>query len=87
MIHRFLAAGALLGLFCFAPALAEARQPNVVLMYADDLGYADVGFNGRTTWQTPNLDRMANQGTVFRRFYTAAVVCAPSRAALLSGRY
>jgi arylsulfatase A-like enzyme len=68
-----------------APA-AEGR-PNVVLILADDLGWGDVGFNGRTEWATPNLDRLGATGTIFKRFYTAAVVCAPSRAALLTGKY
>jgi arylsulfatase A-like enzyme len=64
---------------------AETR-PNILLIYADDLGWGDVGFNGRTEWSTPNLDRLAAQGTTFKRFYTAAVVCAPSRAAMLTGK-
>lgn len=68
-------------------ARAADRPPNIVLIFADDLGYNDVSFNGRKEWSTPNLDRLAKEGTVFRRFYTAAVVCAPSRAALLSGKY
>src|SRR5262245_27199886 len=63
-----------------------SRPPNVVLIYADDLGWGDVGFNGRTTWQTPNLDRLASQGTIFKRFYAGAVVCAPSRGVLLTGK-
>src|SRR4051794_31468126 len=67
-----------------APA---SRPPNIVLLLADDLGYADVSFDGRKEWQTPNLDRLGSQGTIFRRWYTAAVVCAPSRAALMTGRY
>jgi arylsulfatase A-like enzyme len=58
-----------------------------VLIFADDLGWGDVGFNGRTEWATPCLDRLAKQGTVFRRWYTAGVVCAPARTALLTGRY
>lgn len=62
------------------------RSPNIVLLYADDLGWGDVGFNGRTEWTTPNLDRLAARGTVFKRFYTSAVVCAPSRAAMLTGK-
>jgi arylsulfatase A len=60
--------------------------PNIVLIYADDLGWGDVGFNGRKEWATPNLDRLGAQGTIFRRFYTAAVVCAPSRGAMLTGK-
>jgi arylsulfatase A-like enzyme len=58
-----------------------------VILFADDLGWGDVGFNGRTEWKTPNLDRLAAQGTIFRRWYTAGVVCAPSRAALMTGKY
>ena len=54
---------------------------------ADDLGWGDVGFNGRTEWSTPNLDRLAKEGAIFQRCYTAAVVCAPSRAAFLTGKY
>ena len=62
------------------------RAPNIILIYADDLGWGDVGFNGRTEWATPNLDRLGARGTIFQRFYTAAVVCAPSRAAMLTGK-
>ena len=60
---------------------AEQERPNIVLIFADDLGWGDVGFNGRSEWATPHLDSLAKQGTVFRRFYTAAVTCCPSRAA------
>src|SRR3954447_4677563 len=66
---------------------AESRPPNIVLILADDLGWGDVGFNGRKEWATPNIDRLAAQGTMFRRWYTAGVTCAPSRAALMTGRY
>src|SRR5215213_9457192 len=70
------------------PAIAaDSRSPNVVLILADDLGWGDVGFNGRTEWATPNLDRLASQGTIFRRWYAAGVTCAPSRAALMTGKY
>ncbi len=65
---------------------AEA-PPNIVLIVADDLGWGDVGFNGRTEWATPNLDRLAGQGAVLKRCYSAATVCAPSRAAFLTGKY
>ena len=65
----------------------QARKPpSIVLIYADDLGWGDVGFNGRKEWSTPNLDRLGSQGTIFRRFYTAAVTCAPSRGAMLTGK-
>ncbi len=66
---------------------AQARRPNLVVLYADDMGWGDVGFNGRTSWTTPNLDRLASQGTVFTRWYTGSPLCAPSRACLLTGRY
>src|SRR5206468_5444200 len=68
-------------------ARAADRPPNIIFLLADDLGYGDVGFCGRKEWATPNIDRFAQQGTIFRRWYTAAVVCAPSRAAFLTGRY
>ena len=70
-----------------ATAQASQRPPNIVLILADDLGWGDVGFNGRKEWATPHLDRLASQGTVFRRWYAAGVTCAPSRAALMTGKY
>ena len=63
-----------------------AQPPNIVIIYADDLGWGDLGFNGRTSWTTPNIDKLAKRGTIYDRWYTAAVVCAPSRAAMLTGR-
>src|SRR5438045_3899900 len=68
-------------------AHAQEKKPNVLLIIADDLGYADVGFNGRKEFTTENLDRLASEGTIFHRWYTASVVCAPSRGALMTGRY
>jgi arylsulfatase A-like enzyme len=82
-VSRFLA----MVLLITASAAAAETKPNIVLILADDLGYADVSFNGRKEWSTPNLHRLAQDGTVFRRWYTAGVVCAPSRAALMTGRY
>ncbi|MFB3827827.1 MAG: sulfatase-like hydrolase/transferase [Bryobacteraceae bacterium] len=79
---RLLPAGALGGVLH-----AQARRPNIIMIYADDLGWGDVGFNGRKTWETPNLDRLAAEGTRFTRWYSGAVVCAPSRGCLLTGKY
>lgn len=64
----------------------EPRRPNIVMILGDDLGFGDVGFHGRTEWATPRLDALAKQGRVLERCYTAAVVCAPSRAALMTGK-
>lgn len=65
-----------------------AAEPlNVVIIFADDLGYGDLGCYGSPTIRTPHLDRMAAEGLRFTDFYSAAEVCTPSRAALLTGRY
>ena len=85
---------ALLSLLWFgttlSPAAAAAqgdRPPNFVVIFADDLGYGDLGCYGHPTIRTPNLDRMAAEGMRCTSFYAAACVCTPSRAALLTGRY
>src|ERR1044071_9171518 len=62
------------------------QPPNIVVIFADDLGYGDLGCYGHPTIRTPNLDRMAREGMKFTQFYSAAEVCTPSRAALLTGR-
>jgi arylsulfatase A-like enzyme len=64
----------------------EAPRPNVVVIFADDLGYGDLGCFGHPTIRTPNLDRMAAEGMKLTQFYSGACVCTPSRAALLTGR-
>jgi arylsulfatase len=63
------------------------RPPNVIIVYVDDMGYGDLACFGNTKIKTPNLDRMAKQGTRFTSFYVAQAVCSASRAALLTGKY
>jgi len=64
-----------------------APPPNIVLILADDLGWADVGYQGTDFYETPNIDRLAKQGMVFTQAYAGAGNCAPSRAVLLSGQH
>jgi arylsulfatase A-like enzyme len=68
------------------PQDAPPDQPNIVIIFTDDLGYGDVGPFGHPTIATPHLNRMAAEGMKLTQFYTAASVCTPSRAALLTGR-
>ena len=65
----------------------KAGQPNIVVIFCDDLGYGDLSSYGNPTIKTPSLDKMANEGMKFTQFYAAASVCTPSRAGLLTGRY
>lgn len=62
------------------------KQPNFIIIFADDLGYGDLGVFGNPSIRTPNLDRMAYEGQKWTNFYAAASVCTPSRAGLLTGR-
>ncbi|MBN2313287.1 MAG: sulfatase-like hydrolase/transferase [Sedimentisphaerales bacterium] len=64
----------------------SVKKPNFVIIFADDLGYGDLGCFGHPTIRTPNLDRMAAEGQKWTNFYVGASVCTPSRAALLTGR-
>lgn len=69
------------------PCHGASVRPNIILVMADDLGWADVGFNGNKVVQTPHLDAMASNGLVFNRFYAAAPVCSPTRGSCLTGRH
>ena len=82
---RFILALILLVVGC--NQLVAAAPPNVIIIYADDLGWGDLGCYGHPNIRTPNLDQMAAQGMRFTEFYSAAEVCTPSRAALMTGRY
>jgi arylsulfatase A len=70
-----------------AEPLQAAGRPNVVILFADDMGYGDLSCFGHPTIRTPNLDRMAQEGMRLTSFYVAAPVCTPSRVGLLTGRY
>jgi arylsulfatase A len=69
------------------PASVVTAKPNVILIYADDLGYGDVGCYGATKVKTPNIDRLAREGRRFTDAHSASAVCTPSRYALLTGEY
>ena len=60
--------------------------PNFIIIFADDLGYGDLGSYGHPTIKTPNLDKMASEGVRFTQFYVGSSICTPSRAALLTGK-
>jgi N-acetylgalactosamine-6-sulfatase len=69
-----------------APAVA-AEKPNVVFVLADDLGYADLKCYGHPYARTPNLDKLATEGTRFTQFYMTGVTCCPSRTGLMTGKF
>ncbi|MEO2019141.1 MAG: sulfatase-like hydrolase/transferase, partial [Fuerstiella sp.] len=66
---------------------AADRPPNVVIIFIDDMGYADIGPFGAQGYETPHLDRMAKEGRIFTDFYVTQAVCSASRAGLLTGCY
>jgi len=84
-IHLLLA-GLLLGLSAQF-ACAATDKPNIIFLLTDDMGYGDVGCYGGKFVPTPNIDRLAKEGTKFTQFYAAAPVCSPSRTAFLTGEY
>lgn len=85
MIPRFLLAAAALA--AAVPATAAGPKPNVIVVLADDFGYGDVGCYGGTLAPTPQLDRMAAEGTRFTQFYVASPICSPSRCGIITGQF
>ncbi|WKN44667.1 sulfatase [Tunicatimonas pelagia] len=75
----------LLVLWSWVVSETAAQSPNVVFINVDDLGYRDLGYMGSSYYETPNIDRLAQEGMVFTQAYAGAANCAPSRACLLSG--
>lgn len=83
----WLAGLALLGTTLGARPAAGGGKPNILFILADDLGWGDLSCYGNRFLRTPNLDRLAAEGTLFTQFYTAGSVCSPSRSAFMTGRY
>ncbi|MBS2211312.1 sulfatase-like hydrolase/transferase [Carboxylicivirga mesophila] len=86
--HLLLLLMPLIAISCNMSADKNApKQPNLIVIMTDDMGYADVGFNGCTDIPTPNIDKIADQGVRFTQGYVTFPVCGPSRAGFLTGRY
>jgi arylsulfatase A-like enzyme len=84
---RLLIAGALLGAIATLAAGDHGRPPNIVLIYADDLGWGDLGCYGATAVKTPHCDRLASEGLRLTSGYCTSATCTPSRYSLLTGEY
>jgi arylsulfatase A-like enzyme len=84
---RLLAILVTLSLTASAFAVKPPRQPNIIVILADDLGWKDLGCYGSEVFETPNLDRMAERGIRFTSAYAASCVCSPTRASLMTGKH
>ena len=84
MLKSYLALFALLFLLV---VWVEAKKPNVVLILSDDMGYSDLPKFGKSEIPTPNIDRLAKEGTLFTDAYVTAPICVASRMGLLTGQY
>ena len=73
--------------FGYQAGETQPKQPNVVFILADDLGWRDLSNEGSTFYESPHIDRIANEGMKFSRGYAACQVCSPSRASILTGKY
>jgi len=86
-MRAFAAIAATLCLFTASTHAADTKHPNIVIIYADDLGYGDIGCYGAKCVATPNIDKLASQGLRFTDFHATSSTCTPSRYALLTGEY
>ncbi|MFM8334514.1 MAG: sulfatase, partial [Opitutaceae bacterium] len=77
----------LFGLALLMARASAASPPNVVLFYADDLGYRELGCYGHPEFRSPHIDSIARNGIRFTQGYVSAPLCSPSRAGLMTGRY
>jgi arylsulfatase A-like enzyme len=84
---RYILAAAFILICGFSASADEPRKPNIVFILADDLGYTDVACFGSKYYETPNIDRLAEDGMRFTSGYTCGPNCQPTRAALMSGQY
>ncbi|RLS97517.1 MAG: arylsulfatase, partial [Planctomycetota bacterium] len=88
LVLWLLACGASCSPLCAeGPVSQTANSPNIVLIFADDLGFGDLGCYGQKRWKTPNIDSIASQGVRFTDFHSSQPVCSASRASLLTGCY
>lgn len=71
----------------FSQGKAQQKKPNIIYIYADDLGYAEIGAYGQKKIKTPNLDKLAKEGMKFTQHYTSTPVCAPARCMLMTGKH
>jgi arylsulfatase A len=89
LVALVLAAATALSASVGSPAAGDQAQPagppNILLIHADDLGYGDLSVYGQVHFSTPSIDRLASEGTRFTQYYAGSTVCAPSRAALMTG--
>ena len=76
-----------IGLWAVGISASDRQPPNIVILFADDLGYGDLGSYGNPYIRTPHLDQMAAEGQRWTDFYVASPVCSPSRGALLTGQH
>ncbi|GAA0881053.1 sulfatase [Algoriphagus jejuensis] len=88
MFALFYSLSILASLLFFTPSeKVKDQKPNIILIFADDMAYGDLGVYGAKGWETPNLDQLAEDGVRFTQFYVPHAVCTASRAALLTGTY